>query len=545
MNSSSAGFEAEYDVVVIGGALSGAATAILLQRENPGIRILIVERTEKMSRKVGEATVEVSAYFLGRVLGLTQYLNETQIAKQGLRFWFANDEVKSLAESSEVGPRYLARLPSYQLDRSKVDEEVLQRAVAGGAKLVRPAIVKNVELQEGGLQQVDIRLNERIHTVKARWVVDASGMAALLSRKNGWWRANTEHPTASAWARWKGVKDWDCHALAKKYPQWASVCHGIRGTATNHVIGDGWWSWWIPLKGGDVSVGIVFDQRLVDWPEGGRLGDRIKDFLLKHPVGQEMLAEAQYQEDDVLWRRNLPYYSTTYCGDGFVLVGDAAAFLDPFYSPGMDWISYTATSAAHLITQQRMGKPMVELIVKHNRDFRVSYERWFKSLYKDKYHYIGEYDLLRLAFRMDLGLYYWGVVESVFREGQAGLTHPPFSPLTGRLFSGLMSTYNARFAKIARRRRRLGLLGQKNKGMRDLVMGYQLERKNMLQIFSLLRQWALLELREGWRTWFTHEEPGCVGKPKILLPAGSGSGSGSGSNNRPNTKPDMPQPTTP
>src|SRR6218665_2223329 len=86
----------EYDVLVIGGALSGASTAILLMRENPGIRILIVEKAARLTRRVGEATVEVSAFFLGRVLGLTRYLNEHHIAKQGLRFYFYNDEVKAL-----------------------------------------------------------------------------------------------------------------------------------------------------------------------------------------------------------------------------------------------------------------------------------------------------------------------------------------------------------------------------------------------------------------------------------------------------------------
>ena len=67
---------------------------------------------------VGEATVEVSAFFMGRVLGLTQYLNESHLVKQGLRFWFTNDEVKSLDEASELGGHYQVRLPSYQLDRA-------------------------------------------------------------------------------------------------------------------------------------------------------------------------------------------------------------------------------------------------------------------------------------------------------------------------------------------------------------------------------------------------------------------------------------------
>jgi 2-polyprenyl-6-methoxyphenol hydroxylase-like FAD-dependent oxidoreductase len=60
-----------YDVVVIGGALSGAATATLLLRQNSGLRVLIVEKSVQLTRRVGEATVEVSAFFMGRVLGLT------------------------------------------------------------------------------------------------------------------------------------------------------------------------------------------------------------------------------------------------------------------------------------------------------------------------------------------------------------------------------------------------------------------------------------------------------------------------------------------
>jgi 2-polyprenyl-6-methoxyphenol hydroxylase-like FAD-dependent oxidoreductase len=81
MNPAASDEVKQYDVVVIGGALSGAATATLLLRQNPGIRVLIVEKSAKLTRRVGEATVEVSAFFMGRVLGLTQYLNESHVVK--------------------------------------------------------------------------------------------------------------------------------------------------------------------------------------------------------------------------------------------------------------------------------------------------------------------------------------------------------------------------------------------------------------------------------------------------------------------------------
>src|ERR1700728_2638272 len=69
--------ESRFDVVIIGGALSGAATAILLLREQPQLRVLIIEKSEKFTRKVGEATVEVSTYFLTHSLGLARHLNES------------------------------------------------------------------------------------------------------------------------------------------------------------------------------------------------------------------------------------------------------------------------------------------------------------------------------------------------------------------------------------------------------------------------------------------------------------------------------------
>ena len=494
--------ECVYDVVVIGGALSGGATATLLLRQNPGIRLLIVEKSVQLGRRVGEATVEVSAYFMGRVLGLTQYLNEHHLVKQGLRFWFASDEVKNLEEASELGgplPGPVALVPTRSGDVRRGSAAACLRrrcrAFAAGQRIRRAAFA-------WGEQTITVKNGAGSKTVRTRWIVDASGMAAVLARKNGWWKSNTAHPTAAAWSRWKGVKDWDGRELAEKFPKYASAVYSVRGTATNHVIGDGWWSWWIPLKGGDMSVGVVIDQRLVEWPQDGRgIGERLKDFLMEHPVGREMLVDATFDESDVHWRKNLAYYSTTFAGDGFVLVGDAAAFMDPFYSPGMDWISFTTTSAAELITAQRRGEPMKERIERHNRDFARSHRCWFEAVYKDKYEYMGEYDLMSLAFTLDLGFYYLGIASQPFKMGIKALLVPPFSDPVSLPFFLLIRAYNRRFAQIARRRRRIGTLGKTNRNRRCLIPGFTLKSTDIGLLVKAMAKWIWLELTEGWHSW--------------------------------------------
>src|SRR2546427_11838426 len=141
----------------------------------------------------------------------------------------------------------------------------------------------------------------------------------------------------------------------------------------------------MPLRGGDVSIGVVFAQRRVRGPEDGPLGARLKNFLRQHPAAREILSGAHWREGDVHWRKNLPYCSTTFAGDGFVLVGDASAFLDPLYSPGMDWISFTVSSAVKLILLQQRGEDVAPLVSKQNRDFARRYHRRFDAPYRDKY----------------------------------------------------------------------------------------------------------------------------------------------------------------
>ena len=497
------------DVLVVGGALSGAATALLLKRRDPSLNIQLVEKNTHFKRRVGEATVEVSGYFLCRVLGLTNFLTQTQLTKNGLRFWFSNDQCQTMGDCSEIGGRYLSTVPSFLVDRAVLDEEILSRATSSGVQVIRPATVKSVKLNPGSYQEVEIQSEEGLKTIKARWVVDASGIRCLLARNNNWFQANTEHPTLAAWTRWKGCKDWDSHELSQKYPELSKNYVGIRGTATNHILGDGWWAWWIALKGGDTSIGIVIDQRRCDWPADNEpLGEKIRQFLSHHPVAREMMDGAEFVEGDINFRRNLPYHSSVQSGDGFAIVGDALAFLDPFYSPGMDWISFSSLGAARLIMSWRLGEDYLAVSNELNKKFEVSYHRMFESLYKNKYDYMGDFDLMGLAFRLDIALYYMFIVFYLFQKGEEGFSEVPFSSRKAYPIFFLMRLYNKRFAAMGRHRRERGIFGQNNAMRRDLFQGFNFNLQYLAKIiFKSLGAWIVLELKEGWRTWFPLKKP--------------------------------------
>src|SRR5438046_10142129 len=115
--------------------------------------------------------------------------------------------------------------------------------------------------------------------------------------------------------------------------------------------------------------------------------------------------------------------------------------MDPFYSPGMDWISFTTSRAAALIGAQRRGEAMSALVERHNRELAKSHRCWFEAVYKDKYEYMGEFDLMSNALIFDLCLYYLGVVSRLFRYGENALLVPPFSvSCIGKIFGFMLST---------------------------------------------------------------------------------------------------------
>jgi flavin-dependent dehydrogenase len=488
-----------YDVVVIGGAVAGSAFATLLRRARPATRVLVIERRARFDRKVGEATVEVSGLFLHRALGLYDHLSRYQLPKHGLRFWFTDSKDRGLEEMSEVGPTRASRLPSFQLDRSRLDESLVELAATEGCEVARPARVLRVALGWPE-SRVTFSVAGGRREVTARWVIDATGRRAFLGRQLDLIRRNEEHPTSAVWCRWRGAADLDGVGVMGSSAR-RSRLHPIaasRRLATNHFCGYGWWCWAIPLAGGETSVGLVYNRELFQLDGEGGLADRYRAFVTAQAGLRELLAGAVMEEGDCRGVSHLPYCAERYAGKGWALVGDAASFIDPYYSPGLDHVAISTWATERLVEEDLDGRLDEALLTarleEHNDLFQRSYRRWFEGLYKGKYEILGDAELTASAFLFDTAMYYLGVVSPVYGDVE-NLSNPVLGLRlrSAEIASVLLAAFNRRMNRLARFRSRVGRYGRRNAGWRLGIKSPDLGLRALPMLWQGLRLWLRAE----------------------------------------------------
>ena len=493
----------EYDVAVVGGAFSGSATAHLLKRADPALRVALIEAKPVFDRKVGESVIELGSWFLTRKLGLDRHLATQHLPKYGQRYWFHNEHVHTLADASELGNFYQSLLPSYHVDRSVLDEHVHALAVQAGVDDLRPSRVVDVSFHGGASSRLTIEGASGRESLGAKFIVDGTGRSAWMARRLGHIHPMPEHPIRSVWARYRNLRDFDGDWLAARDasrgpgPSGRCGVASSRSLSTNHLTGPGWWVWVIPLPGGDTSVGVVWDERLFALPPGRNLGEQFDAFLTSRPAGRELVTGATRVEDDLHALKALPYRIAQVAGEGWAAVGDAAGFMDPFYSPGLDWAALTVTKTVDLIGRVleggATGTATAEALARHNREFTVGFSRWFEALYLDKYYVIGDAELMEIALRVEVSLYYLGVVTGPYRKGEEGLTVPFAHPLSLPFYL-LMRFFSRRLASVGRARMAAGTWGRKNAGRQVYLPGFRLGPRMLEYLPGALLRLARVEL---------------------------------------------------
>ena len=362
------------DVVVIGGGPGGSTVATMLARQ--GIDVLILERDRFPRHHVGESLLPASVPVLEELGVMPAVQQAGFLPKWGATMvWGSNAEPWSwyFRETNQKYPH------SYQVWRPQFDQLLLDNSRKTGVEVREGHRVVDVVFRDGRATGVRYSTEDGAEgTVDARFVVDASGQSGLIAHKLDSRQWDPFFRNLSVYAYYSGANRLpppdDTNIFIESYS------HG--------------WLWCIPLHTGWSSVGAVVDS--TTGQEGIRR-DGLKGFLTgqirQAAYTSEMLQHAEMALGPFIVK-DWSYTSAKFAGDGYILVGDAACFVDPLFSSGVHLALMAGVLAAAQVTTalkdpelgKASGSVYQELYLKEYSHFRDMARLFYSSnLASDSY----------------------------------------------------------------------------------------------------------------------------------------------------------------
>lgn len=365
--------ENNYDVAICGGGLAGLTLARQLKLALPDITILILDKLttplSEVTSKVGESTVYPGACYLSDVLQLRKYLASDQyISKLGLRFFFGNSQGE-FQERPEIGlAQYQPAPHSYQINRGRLENYLRELNSSTGIDIIEGCNVKDIQFADNLESPHQVTYTQKgenkTHTCKTHWLIDAMGRRRFLQTKLGLKKANDPRFNA-VWFRVKGhINIDDFVPLTEK--NWHNrVPSYKRYLSTNHLCGQGYWIWMISLASGHTSIGIVSQekfhplQRLFNYEKAYQWLENHEPALASHLQGKT--------PEDFMKMPRYSYSATQiFSQQRWGCTGEAATFPDPLYSPGIDLIAYANSLLTKMIKLEREDKLNSKIVEEAN-----------------------------------------------------------------------------------------------------------------------------------------------------------------------------------
>ena len=364
------------DIIIIGGGPGGSTAAALLARH--GFDVTLFERERFPREHVGESLLPASMPILEE-LGVLPQIEAARFPKKwgATMLWGADPEPWTwrFEETNRSYPH------AYQVWRPTFDKILLDNARSNGVEAREECAVTRPIVEADRVTGVSYRAPDgSSHSIHADWVIDASGQAAVLGRAMNLRQWDTYFRNMALYAYFEG---------ASRLPE----------PNSNNIFIESYqhgWTWNIPLADGKASVGIVVDsetgQRGVS-----RLGVgdyyasqlRSADRTARMTANARMIAPPRVIKD---WS----YTSDRMIGDGWILVGDAACFVDPLFSSGVHLAMMSALMAAAYIRA-----------VSADPSMRQPAGRLYQRLYRKEYGHFRELARLFYSSNRTVESYFW------------------------------------------------------------------------------------------------------------------------------------------
>lgn len=315
------------DVLVIGGGPAGSALSTLLAEKGWNVHMLEKDRHPRFH--IGESLLPHTLPILKR-LGVLPEVEKIGITKYGAEVvspYHGRSRTLYFSKALDGSQPF-----AYEVKRAEFDKILFDNAVAKGVQVHEGVKATHVQFDPASthLVQAEDQTGRPLRW-NAKFVVDASGRDTFLSGQLGGKYRNPEHNSAAIFGHFTGVRR---HAGADE------------GNISIVWFDHGWW-WIIPFKDGTTSVGAVC------WPSyistrKVPLEQFLQDTIALCPPVAERMAQASLI-GHAYAAANYSYRRKTMRGEGYLMIGDAFAFIDPVFSSGVHLALNSATLGAEVV----------------------------------------------------------------------------------------------------------------------------------------------------------------------------------------------------
>ena len=350
------------DVVVIGGGPAGSTAAALLARRGYGV--IALEKAHHPRFHIGESLLPMNLPLFDR-LGVLEKVRALGVFKRGADFEADNER----GYNTFAFDRALGKSPphAYQVWRQDFDRMLYAHARECGADTREGHEAIGIEQLGPRDSRLEVRTEEgRGYRIEARYVVDASGRDAFLAAKRRLRRKNAQHQSAAIFGHFRG----------------ADVRPGEDAGNISMYRFEHGWMWMIPLPDGVMSVGAVCRPDYLKQRRGRTL-EFLLETLKRNPALWQRMRRAELIGNEVRVTGNYSYDSSSMGGPGWVLIGDAFAFIDPVFSSGV-YLAMSGAEQAAQVVDAALREPAAEssLLRRLEKRQRAGMERFSFFIYR-------------------------------------------------------------------------------------------------------------------------------------------------------------------